>query len=141
MRHRVILQQIVRTSDGGGGASESWSTVAELWAAVRPIGGDERVAADALAGQLTHEVWVRIAPASLRPCASSSAAAPSTFAASSMPKAAAIASDVCARSETCESDRQHRGPRCDDPRRFSAPGPDRGTALAPRNLASRTQHA
>jgi SPP1 family predicted phage head-tail adaptor len=59
MRHRVILQQIVRTSDGGGGASESWSTVAELWAAIRPISGDERVVADAISGQLTHEVWVR----------------------------------------------------------------------------------
>lgn len=59
MRHRVVLQQVVRTSDGGGGAAETWSTVAELWAAVRPISGDERVAADALSGQLTHEVWVR----------------------------------------------------------------------------------
>ena len=59
MRHRVVLQQTVRTADGGGGAAETWSTVAELWAAVRPISGDERVAADALAGQLTHEVWVR----------------------------------------------------------------------------------
>ncbi len=67
MRHRVVLQQMVRTADGGGGAAETWSTVAELWAAVRPISGDERFAADALAGQLTHEVWVRhragVAPA------------------------------------------------------------------------------
>lgn len=59
MRHRVVLQQVARTPDGGGGAAETWSTVAELWAAIRPISGDERVAADALAGQLTHEVWVR----------------------------------------------------------------------------------
>jgi len=59
LRHRVVLQHAVRTADGGGGATETWSTVAELWAAVRPITGDERVAADALSGQLTHEVWVR----------------------------------------------------------------------------------
>lgn len=59
MRLRVVLQQVVRTADGGGGAAETWMTVAELWAAVRPISGDERIAADALAGQLTHEVWVR----------------------------------------------------------------------------------
>lgn len=62
LRHRVVLQHVVRTDDGGGGAAETWSTVAELWAAVRPISGDERVAADALAGQLTHEVWVRHRP-------------------------------------------------------------------------------
>lgn len=59
MRHRVVLQQVVRTPDGGGGTAETWTTVAELWAAIRPISGDERLAADALAGQLTHEVWVR----------------------------------------------------------------------------------
>jgi SPP1 family predicted phage head-tail adaptor len=67
LRHRLVLQHAVRTADGGGGAAESWAAVAELWAAVRPISGDERVAADALAGQLTHEVWVRhragVAPA------------------------------------------------------------------------------
>lgn len=59
LRHRVVLQHAARTPDGGGGATESWSPVAELWAAVRPISGDERIAADALSGQLTHEVWVR----------------------------------------------------------------------------------
>ena len=59
LRHRIVLQQAVRTADGGGGAAETWSTVAELWAAIRPVSGDERVAADALSGQLTHEVWVR----------------------------------------------------------------------------------
>jgi SPP1 family predicted phage head-tail adaptor len=67
LRHRLVLQHAVRTADGGGGGAESWATVAELWAAVRPISGDERVAADALAGQLTHEVCVRhragVAPA------------------------------------------------------------------------------
>ncbi len=62
LRHRVALQDAVRTGDGGGGVAETWNTVAELWAAVRPISGDERVAADALAGQLTHEVWVRHRP-------------------------------------------------------------------------------
>lgn len=59
LRHRVLLQQPVRVADGGGGASESFETVAELWAAVLPIGGEERLSADALSGRLTHEVWLR----------------------------------------------------------------------------------
>jgi SPP1 family predicted phage head-tail adaptor len=59
LRHRVTLQQVIRTADGGGGVAEIWNTIAELWAAVRPVSGDERIAADGLSGQLTHEVWVR----------------------------------------------------------------------------------
>ena len=59
MRERLALEQPVRTPDGGGGASVAWETVTELWAHVRPITGDERLAHDQLAGRLTHEVWIR----------------------------------------------------------------------------------
>jgi SPP1 family predicted phage head-tail adaptor len=67
MRERFALEQPVRTPDDAGGATVTWETVAEVWAAVRPISGDERLAHDQLAGRLTHEVWIRhrtdIAPA------------------------------------------------------------------------------
>ena len=59
MRFRVSLQQAVRVSDGGGGAIMTWSPVAELWASITPLGGDERVDADGLQARSTHEVWVR----------------------------------------------------------------------------------
>ena len=59
LRHRVVLQQPVRSDDGGGGATQTWETVAELWAAVLPIGGEERLSADALTGRVTHAVWIR----------------------------------------------------------------------------------
>lgn len=59
LRYRVELQQPVRIGDGGGGAVESWETVAELWAAVLPIDGEERLAADAVSGRITHEVRIR----------------------------------------------------------------------------------
>ena len=49
-------------ADGGGGATVTWETVAELWAHVRPITGDERLRHDQLAGRLTHEVWIRYRP-------------------------------------------------------------------------------
>jgi SPP1 family predicted phage head-tail adaptor len=59
---RLLLEQPVRTPDGGGGASIAWETVAELWAHVRPISGEERLRHDQLAGRLTHEVWIRSRP-------------------------------------------------------------------------------
>ena len=59
MRHRLTLQQAVRVSDGGGGATVTWTAIADLWAAIWPISSDERVDADGLQGRITHEVWLR----------------------------------------------------------------------------------
>jgi SPP1 family predicted phage head-tail adaptor len=59
LRHRMQLQQALRTADGGGGAVETWQTVADVWGAVLPISGEKRVAAHAISGRLTHEVWIR----------------------------------------------------------------------------------
>ena len=59
MRERFALEQPVRAPDGAGGASLTWETVSEVWAAVRPISGDERLEHDQLSGRLTHEVWIR----------------------------------------------------------------------------------
>ena len=59
LSERFTLEAPVRTADGGGGAGIAWETVAELWAHVRPISGDERLAHDQLAGRLTHEAWIR----------------------------------------------------------------------------------
>jgi SPP1 family predicted phage head-tail adaptor len=59
LRDRLTLEQPVRTPDGGGGASLAWQPVADLWAHVRPVSGDERLRHDQLAGRLTHAVWIR----------------------------------------------------------------------------------
>lgn len=59
LRHRLTLQQAVRTDDGGGGASETWQTLAVLWAAVEPAGGSESVRAEKLEGRITHHVTLR----------------------------------------------------------------------------------
>lgn len=59
MRSRVTLQQAARTPDGGGGATVTWTPVADLWAQILPLSGDERVDADGLKGRLTHEIWIR----------------------------------------------------------------------------------
>jgi SPP1 family predicted phage head-tail adaptor len=62
LRRRVTLEQPVRTADGGGGAVVMWETVADLWAAIRAIGGEERLRADQIAGRITHEIWIRHCP-------------------------------------------------------------------------------
>src|SRR5688572_17575405 len=59
LRDRLILEQPARTPDGGGGAVLAWEPVAELWAGVRPLSGEERLAHDQVAGRLTHAVWLR----------------------------------------------------------------------------------
>lgn len=59
LRQRVSIERPVRTSDGGGGAQESWELVAEVWAQIRPLSGSERVEADGLAGKVSHETIIR----------------------------------------------------------------------------------
>jgi SPP1 family predicted phage head-tail adaptor len=59
MNERFALEEPMRTPDGAGGATVTWQTVAEVWAHVRPISGDERLRHDQVSGRLTHEVWLR----------------------------------------------------------------------------------
>ena len=59
MRQRLGIERPVRSADGGGGAVETWETVAEVWGAVIPVTGGERVEADAVTGGVTHEIWLR----------------------------------------------------------------------------------
>jgi len=62
LRHRLTLEELQREGDEGGGFTESWVTVAELWADLRPSGGGEAVEADRLAGRVTHDVALRYRP-------------------------------------------------------------------------------
>ena len=62
LRDRLALETPGRTDDGGGGAAVTWTAVAELWAFVRPISGEERLRADQVAGRITHEVFIRHRP-------------------------------------------------------------------------------
>ena len=62
LNERFTLEAPARPPDGGGGAGIAWEAVTDLWARVRPIAGDERLAHDQLAGRLTHQVWIRYRP-------------------------------------------------------------------------------
>ncbi len=59
LRHRVEIQQIARTSDGGGGAVITWTTFADVWAAIWPRNSGERFDLDRVAGRATHDIWIR----------------------------------------------------------------------------------
>ena len=63
LRTRLVLEAPSRAADGGGGASVTWSTVATVWASVRPTGGAEAYALDRVAGNVSHEIVLRYAAA------------------------------------------------------------------------------
>lgn len=61
LKHRVTIEQRVRTQDGVGGSTVSWSPVLVAWAELRSrtSGGDERAVAGKLEAQQTHELTMR----------------------------------------------------------------------------------
>lgn len=58
---RVTVQQRSSTKDSYGQEIDSWTTIAQVWAQVKPIGGKERMrnAAMVVESILTHTVTVR----------------------------------------------------------------------------------
>lgn len=59
LRHRIAIEDYVDSNDGGGGATRSWTTVAECWAEIQPISADERWQAERLQMKISHRVTIR----------------------------------------------------------------------------------
>jgi SPP1 family predicted phage head-tail adaptor len=59
LRHRLTLQEVQRVGDGAGGATTSWSDVADVWAQLTPAGGSEGIEAGRLAGKRAYEIVLR----------------------------------------------------------------------------------
>jgi SPP1 family predicted phage head-tail adaptor len=59
LRHRVIIESAMRTSDGAGGSTTEWNTVAEVWAAIWSRTADESFTLDRVAGTASHDIWIR----------------------------------------------------------------------------------
>jgi SPP1 family predicted phage head-tail adaptor len=59
LRHRVQIETAARVSDGGGGATVTWTLVADVWAAIWPRTSDETFELDRVAGKATHDIWIR----------------------------------------------------------------------------------
>lgn len=59
LRHRLVLEQAQRVSDGAGGFTETWIAAATVWAAIRPSQGGEGVDSGRLAGRVSHTISLR----------------------------------------------------------------------------------
>lgn len=59
LRHRVTVEKKTFVSDGAGGQVDDWAPVVILQAWIRPISGMERLVAEHLQAELTHEIVTR----------------------------------------------------------------------------------
>ena len=59
MRYPMKLQSATRTTDAGGGSAESWSTVATIYADIKPINAEESYRQGVIQESVTHDVYVR----------------------------------------------------------------------------------
>lgn len=59
LRYKIALQSPTATDDGGGGHSVAWTTVANLWADIRPSGGDETYRQGKVQEKVTHKIYIR----------------------------------------------------------------------------------
>lgn len=62
MRERVSIQVETQTPDGGGGYTLGWTTLATVWARVRPISGREALQAQQLESAVQYRVTIRTFP-------------------------------------------------------------------------------
>lgn len=62
LSRRLVLEAPARLPDGAGGAIESWSTLGELWADLRPRTGRERAEAGEPVSTMSYRIVVRGAP-------------------------------------------------------------------------------
>jgi len=59
LRNRLLIQRLVKASDGEGGWTETWLDVATLPAFVEPVSGGEFFQGMRLEAHLTHKAVVR----------------------------------------------------------------------------------
>ena len=59
LRRRLVIELLQRAPDGAGGVTDTWSTLAEVWGAVRPRHGSESFDGSHVEGRITHDIWLR----------------------------------------------------------------------------------
>jgi SPP1 family predicted phage head-tail adaptor len=59
LRHRLMLEEPLRSEDEGGTANITWVPLGEIWAEIRPKGRREVMKDDGYKGFVTHEVRIR----------------------------------------------------------------------------------
>lgn len=56
---RVTIKRLTITADGQGGGAETWTTIATVWANVRPKSGRERAGSDQLMSTGNYIITIR----------------------------------------------------------------------------------
>jgi SPP1 family predicted phage head-tail adaptor len=59
LNRRVTLEAPTLNSDGGGGYSASWNTVATVWAAIEPVSGTDVFGPDATEARVKYRITIR----------------------------------------------------------------------------------
>ncbi len=59
LRHRVTIEAPALLTDAGGGASETWMPIAEVFAEIVPASGREVVTADRISAEASHRITLR----------------------------------------------------------------------------------
>ena len=59
LRQRLTLQREVRTPDDAGGYARSWEDVADVWAEIIPVRGNERLFGHQLQSEVSHKIMLR----------------------------------------------------------------------------------
>lgn len=59
LRHRVAIQRLTQGVDAYGGATETWATVATVWASVESVTGREYFAGAQVQSEVTTKVRIR----------------------------------------------------------------------------------
>lgn len=59
LRHRLVLEELSTSGDGGGGVADEWEEVATLWAGLSPTRGFEENRGGKPEAQMGHKVLIR----------------------------------------------------------------------------------
>ncbi len=62
LRHKIQIQEPIRSEDGGGGGEIAWRYVATVWAKIMPTNGREEFNAEKRRGRVSHMVTLRWRP-------------------------------------------------------------------------------
>lgn len=62
LRHKILVQERSGAKDLLGGASDSWSTIATLWASVEPMNVKDYLSSDAQIADLHGKIVIRYNP-------------------------------------------------------------------------------
>jgi SPP1 family predicted phage head-tail adaptor len=59
LRHRIVIEQVTRVSDGTGGVTDNWSTFTTVWASIEPVSANQILFSEQLQQRITHRIFVR----------------------------------------------------------------------------------